>query len=105
MVLYETNISISKADVKWTSSYLIMEMKLAISFIGISCLKNFRIFVNLKLYVPHLKRLIAVRFLYDISNFFDIFLQGGEGECFYVVGSGEFEVLATQVTYPYLTCL
>lgn len=24
-------------------------------------------------------------------------LQGGEGDCFYVVGSGEFEVLATQV--------
>lgn len=23
--------------------------------------------------------------------------QGGEGDCFYVVGSGEFEVLATQV--------
>jgi len=24
-------------------------------------------------------------------------LQGGESDCFYVVGSGEFEVLATQV--------
>lgn len=24
-------------------------------------------------------------------------LQGGEGDCFYVVGNGEFEVLATQV--------
>lgn len=23
--------------------------------------------------------------------------QGGEGDCFYVVGDGEFEVLATQV--------
>lgn len=23
--------------------------------------------------------------------------QGGEGDCFYVVASGEFEVLATQV--------
>lgn len=25
------------------------------------------------------------------------FSQGGEGDCFYVVGSGEFEVFATQV--------
>jgi CRP-like cAMP-binding protein len=25
-------------------------------------------------------------------------MQGGEGECFYVVGSGEFEVLAIQVS-------
>lgn len=27
------------------------------------------------------------------------FMQGGEGDCFYVVGSGEFEVLAIQVFY------
>lgn len=26
-----------------------------------------------------------------------IFMQGGEGDCFYVVGSGVFEVLAKQV--------
>jgi len=26
-------------------------------------------------------------------------MQGGEGDCFYVVGHGEFEVLATQVTF------
>jgi len=24
-------------------------------------------------------------------------MQGGEGDCFYVVGSGEYEVLAIQV--------
>ena len=24
-------------------------------------------------------------------------MQGGEGDCFYVVGNGEFEVLAMQV--------
>lgn len=26
-------------------------------------------------------------------------LQGGEGDCFFVVGTGEFEVLATQVWF------
>uniref|UniRef100_A0A6N2N8X6 Cyclic nucleotide-binding domain-containing protein n=1 Tax=Salix viminalis TaxID=40686 RepID=A0A6N2N8X6_SALVM len=26
----------------------------------------------------------------------EVVRQGGEGDCFYVVGSGEFEVLATQ---------
>ena len=25
-----------------------------------------------------------------------LFFQGGEGDCFFVVGSGEFEVFATQ---------
>ncbi|KAL0426998.1 UNVERIFIED_CONTAM: protein phosphatase 2C and cyclic nucleotide-binding/kinase domain-containing protein [Sesamum latifolium] len=29
--------------------------------------------------------------------------EGGEGDCFYVVGNGEFEVLATQIRYQ--TCL
>jgi hypothetical protein len=27
-------------------------------------------------------------------------MQGGEGDCFYVVGSGEYEVLAIQVYIP-----
>lgn len=30
---------------------------------------------------------------------FQCYLQGGEGDCFYVVGSGEFEVMATQVSF------
>ena len=30
-------------------------------------------------------------------------LQGGEGDCFYVVGSGEFEVFATQVSFSVAT--
>ena len=34
-------------------------------------------------------------------------MQGGEGDCFYVVGSGEYEVLAIQVYISnqiYATC-
>lgn len=34
-------------------------------------------------------------------------MQGGEGDCFYVVGSGEYEVLAIQVYVSnqiYATC-
>lgn len=30
---------------------------------------------------------------------FHYYLQGGEGDCFYVVGNGEFEVMATQVYF------
>ena len=47
--------------------------------------------------------LVIIRLLIYVFPFFFLqynkylILQGGEGDCFYVVGSGEFEVLATQV--------
>ena len=31
-------------------------------------------------------------------------MQGGEGDCFYVVGGGEFEVMATQVSFNKCSC-
>ena len=48
---------------------------------------------------------LLIYFIYFLKFIFSPFwrcnkyliLQGGEGDCFYVVGSGEFEVLATQV--------
>lgn len=51
-------------------------------------------FKNCKFYVLEA---VQVLFKCSVNWLKHCILQGGEGDCFYVVGSGEFEVLATQV--------
>lgn len=42
-------------------------------------------------FLPYMSSLVFLDFIMNTV------LQGGEGDCFYVVGDGEFEVLANQV--------